>query len=79
MSPVVHDGRSGVKRKKLRGEMTMTLYWLVSSFLMREMEPQPVPAIVSRYYAKSSQMSLPSMTRVFLFGSGANCSAGVLN
>ena len=24
--PVVHDGKSGVKRKKFRGEITTTLY-----------------------------------------------------
>ena len=41
--PVVHDGNNGVKRKKFLGEMTTTLYWLVSSFLIREIEPQPVP------------------------------------
>ena len=43
ISPVVHDGSKGVKRKKFRGEITTTLYWLVSSFLMRDTDPHPVP------------------------------------
>ena len=43
MSPVVHEGSKGVKRKKFRGEITTTLYWLVSSFLMRDTDPHPVP------------------------------------
>ena len=74
----MHDGRRGVKRKKFLGEMTMTLYKLVSSFLRSEMEPQPEPTNGQRMHI-DQDLNIPRMTRVFFDGSGAGCSAGVLN
>ena len=58
--PTATLGKSGVKRKKLRGLMTVTLYSNVSRFLRNAVEAHP----------------LPTTTTFFLEGSCGSCGPG---
>ena len=51
--PTATLGKSGVKRKKLRGLITVTLYSDVSRFLRNAVEPHPLPTTTTFFFEGS--------------------------